>query len=212
MAQEFISKTILANILETDQPVLIIDIRSADVYRLSKIIGALNVNLPATSILLRRIRNRTFEFTQLFSVEHKVVFFAYRQTRRIVLYDSNTSDLTEEGADVIEILFNSLRSMGFRVCCLKVIILASLSSIAFRLEKFKFLCFSKFSDKTVRPALRHTASSDRLHDSNPGLISLDLSSFYWYGSLFHISNLVHRQTSGGSIGQTGTESQEQTNS
>ncbi|GIX67617.1 hypothetical protein CEXT_364381 [Caerostris extrusa] len=62
---------------------------------------------------------------------------------------------------------------------------------------------SKFRYKTVRPALRHTASSDRRHVSNPGMISLNLSSYYWYESLSYISS---------QIGQTGTGSQEQTNS
>ncbi|GIY44271.1 hypothetical protein CDAR_226731 [Caerostris darwini] len=80
-----------------------------------------------------------------------------------------------------------------------------------KLIKSSDLFHAMFRYKTVRPALRHTASSDRRHDSNPGLISLYLSSFYWYGSLSYISSLVLRQTSGGSIEQTGTGSREQTN-
>ncbi|GIY99750.1 abhydrolase domain-containing protein 11 [Caerostris extrusa] len=115
MAQEFISKIEMALFLETDQQILLIDIRSTETYRLSKIRGAMNINVPATAILLRRVTSETFNFTHLFSEEDKVVFTAYRRTRRIILYDSDTSELTQESSVVLPAVFNYLLSTGSRI-------------------------------------------------------------------------------------------------
>ncbi|GBL77004.1 Dual specificity protein phosphatase 7 [Araneus ventricosus] len=107
-------------IRSSDIPCLILDCRSAADYHENHIRGAMNVTIPASVIMLRRLANGKMNIPSVIrGAENRERFNCHWKTHWIVLYDKNTEMMKSNGPCVLSTLFRRLQQDGCQVVCLQ---------------------------------------------------------------------------------------------
>ncbi|KAF8790316.1 dual specificity protein phosphatase Mpk3-like [Argiope bruennichi] len=120
-AEMYISPQRFNDVIRSNEiPVIILDCRSATDFYDSHVRGAMNVTIPASVIMLRRLANGKMSISSIIrGVENRERFNTLWKTHWIVLYDMNTELMRATGPCVISTLFRRLRRDGCQVVCLQ---------------------------------------------------------------------------------------------
>lgn len=103
-----------------DSLYLLIDCRSASDFQASHIKGAINITIPASVIMLRRLANGKMSIPSIIrGSRSRETFGRQWRTHTLVLYDYNTEQMRESGPCVLSTLFRRLRQDGCQVVCLQ---------------------------------------------------------------------------------------------
>ncbi|KFM76054.1 Dual specificity protein phosphatase 7, partial [Stegodyphus mimosarum] len=108
------------DIKSPDSRSLTIDCRSASDYHESHVKGAINITIPASVIMLRRLANGKMSIPSIIrGAENREKFNQQWKTHLIVLYDYDTEAIKLSGPCVLSTLFRRLRQDGCQVVCLQ---------------------------------------------------------------------------------------------
>ncbi|KAG8194398.1 hypothetical protein JTE90_011010 [Oedothorax gibbosus] len=114
-ANSMSSEEIVSRFRTPCSPLLVLDCRPREAYAASHIRRALNISLPASIIMLRRLANGKLSVSSLFSdPESKELFLKLWKDANLVLYDSDSRD-----NKVFSTLLQRLHSEGCKVSCLQ---------------------------------------------------------------------------------------------
>lgn len=103
-----------------DSQYLLADCRSASDYQAGHIQGAINITIPASVIMLRRLANGKMSIPSIIRGARSREIFSHQwQTHTIVLYDNNSEKIRESGPCVLSTLFRRLRQDGCQIVCLQ---------------------------------------------------------------------------------------------
>lgn len=103
-----------------DGQYLLVDCRSASDFQANRIKGAINITIPASVIMLRRLENGKMNIPSIIrGARSKEKFGEQWKTHTVVLYDQNSVKIRENGPCVLSTLFRRVRQDGCQVVCLQ---------------------------------------------------------------------------------------------
>lgn len=103
-----------------DGQYLLVDCRSASDFQTNRIKGAINITIPASVIMLRRLENGKMNIPSIIrGARSREKFGEQWKTHTVVLYDQNSEKIRDNGPCVLSTLFRRVRQDGCQVLCLQ---------------------------------------------------------------------------------------------
>lgn len=120
-SDQYITSHKLQEAIESpDGQYILVDCRSALDYQAGHIKGAINITIPASVIMLRRLENGKMNIPSIIrGVRSREIFGQQWRTHTPVLYDHSTDKMRDTGPCVLSTLFRRLRQDGCQVVCLQ---------------------------------------------------------------------------------------------
>ena len=105
--------------LHDKQTLILLDCRSQDHYHSLHINNAIWLNIPCGNMLIRRFRDKKKDFTELMQEKDKKRFKDGCHSVRIVVYNNDSSSITNNDKDGIGLVVSLLKDMNGNIVLLE---------------------------------------------------------------------------------------------